>query len=283
MTTYTGTSGNDTFVGGSGNNVFHMEQGGNDTVSSRNGRDEFYFGASFTSADRIDGGGDLSDRLFLRGQYDDMITLGKGQIIRVEILNYDAGFDYSLKLENGFNGVRTDTYFWVGALNSGPGHLIFDGTDVKNVPLSVSGTPNNDLIDGGQASDRLIAGSGDDIVRGQGGDDIIEGRQGADLLTGGAGADWFAYNSFELGFPRAFDTITDFDEGDRIDLSAIDTAFHLGRTPNHVGDITVNYNRAIDETVLRLFTTGGDNKPDLVIHLDGRHLDLTPADFISHG
>lgn len=282
MTTFTGTSGNDTFVGGPDYDIFHMEQGGNDTVFGGNRRDEFYFGSSFTSEDRVDGGGDLLDRLYIAGEYAADIEISKGQISRIEYLLYDPHFSYVIRLEDGFNGNRTSSYFFVGTSLIGAETFTLDGSRVKLVPLWINGAGGDDTITGGQASDRLFGSDGKDVLNGLAGNDLIQGGRGADTLTGDAGADRFAYDISDLGTPRIFDTITDFGAGDRIDLSQIDVAFHLGRTPNHYGDIVATYMRASDETVLRLFTDG-DNKPDLVIHLDGRHLDLTPADFLFHG
>ena len=66
---FTGTSAQDNFAGQAGADTFHMEQGGNDVVSGGRGDDTFYFGASSTKDDAIDGG-EGSDKLVLDGAYD---------------------------------------------------------------------------------------------------------------------------------------------------------------------------------------------------------------------
>lgn len=81
----------------------------------------------------------------------------------------------------------------------------------------------------------LSAGGGDDILRGGSGGDALDGGQGDDILTGGLGkdslagglgADTFVFQSTaEIGITDTDrDAIKDFavDQGDKIDLSAID-------------------------------------------------------------
>ena len=75
--------------------------------------------------------------------------------------------------------------------------------------------------------DVLYGGEGDDEIYGGGGDDTLIGVSGSDFLVGGEGADTFQFNSVEDSRPGGKrDVITDFngEEGDRIDLSNIQTA-----------------------------------------------------------
>ena len=59
---------------------------------------------------------------------------------------------------------------------------------------------------------------GDDAILGTGGNDIITGGAGDDILAGNGGADIFVWNLGEQGTP-AVDTITDFNDGDKLNLS----------------------------------------------------------------
>lgn len=97
---------------------------------------------------------------------------------------------------------------------------------------TLEGRGGNDLLHGDAGNDRIYGGGGDDVLYGGGGDDSIAGAQGndrivgglgSDVLTGGAGSDTFVYRSLsELSTTYGAEWITDWDELDRIDLSAID-------------------------------------------------------------
>ncbi|HEX8644574.1 MAG TPA: M10 family metallopeptidase C-terminal domain-containing protein [Allosphingosinicella sp.] len=70
-----GDAGDNVITGTPFPDVFRVEQGGNDSVFGLGGRDVFYFGASFTGADSVDGGpGD--DILVLQGDYRAGVTFG---------------------------------------------------------------------------------------------------------------------------------------------------------------------------------------------------------------
>lgn len=56
-------------------------------------------------------------------------------------------------------------------------------------PLTITGTPGDDLITGTIGDDVVLAGGGDDTVQGLGGDDYLAGQAGDDLLNGGSGDD----------------------------------------------------------------------------------------------
>lgn len=77
---------------------------------------------------------------------------------------------------------------------------------------TLEGGSGDDVLAGGSDNDTLKGGSGDDELNGGSGDDILDGGSGDDVLTGGSGADIFRFG--------ASDAITDFEVGDRIDLSA---------------------------------------------------------------
>jgi len=85
----------------------------------------------------------------------------------------------------------------------------------------LDGGSGNDALEGGSGDDRLNGGSGDDVLAGGSGDDQLHGGSGQDSLDGGSGDDTLTGGSgadvFRFG---AGDAITDFEQGDRLDLGA---------------------------------------------------------------
>ena len=85
-----------------------------------------------------------------------------------------------------------------------------------------------EVIEGSNdVEDTLTAGNGSQTLMGLMLDDILIGGSGSDFLVGGEGADTFQFNSVDDSRPGGKrDVITDFngEEGDRIDLSNIQTA-----------------------------------------------------------
>ena len=170
---------------------------------------------------------------------------------------------------------------------------------------TLTGTSEQDVLDGGWGNDtlyglggndRLIGGWGDDVLNGGDGNDVLDGGRGRDVLTGGAGNDVFRFDDGDTGttaFTR--DLITDFARGqDKIDVSAIDAntslfafgdqAFTFLSTPGAaftgVGQLRYRYETigGQDYTIVE-----GNNdllrSADFSIALLGRHA-LSAADFI---
>jgi Ca2+-binding RTX toxin-like protein len=108
-----------------------------------------------------------------------------------------------------------------------PGATKGTGNELAN---QISGTVNNDVLDGKAGDDKLyghagddhlVGGAGNDWVEGGGGNDRLVGGTGADVLFGGAGVDTFV---LETGGSNATsrgtdDRITDFTPGDRIEVN----------------------------------------------------------------
>ncbi|MBK7861546.1 MAG: hypothetical protein IPJ65_23615 [Archangiaceae bacterium] len=63
------------------------------------------------------------------------------------------------------------------------------GKTVHSNARVVRGTPGDDVIYGGEASQKIIGGGGNDVIIGGGGGDRILGGDGDDRLVGGAGGD----------------------------------------------------------------------------------------------
>ena len=86
--------------------------------------------------------------------------------------------------------------------------------------MAVNGTAGNYVLTGGTSGDTLNGFDGLDTLNGNDGNDLIVGGSGADSATGGAGNDTFLYRS--ALHASAGDVITDFADGDVIDISGID-------------------------------------------------------------
>ncbi len=137
--------------------------------------------------------------------------------------------------------------FWTAALNEGradraaivvqfsesPEHIAQMAAQYPAVPsiTITSGGPDADLLVGTAGADRLIGWAGNDTLEGGAGNDTLEGGDGNDRMVGGTGDDTFVFRRSD-----GFDTIADFQPGDRIrllDIAAGDTGFIKPK-----GDIT---------------------------------------------
>jgi Ca2+-binding RTX toxin-like protein len=57
-------------------------------------------------------------------------------------------------------------------------------------PVSIHGSPGNDVIHGTPGDDVIAGDSGDDTIHGLGGNDFLCGDSGTDVLVGGEGLDY---------------------------------------------------------------------------------------------
>lgn len=195
---------------------------------------------------------------------------------------YIAGQAQNVYGSNG-NDVYTGTKYNDKAYGYG-GKDTFKGGAGNDV---LNGGDGNDTLIGGGGDDRLIGGSGNDNLKGGGGDDTLSGGtgkdtlnggKGADLLTGGGDADKFVYTALGDSTQKASgrDTITDFKNADRIDMSAIDANTTRGGNQSFefVGDkFTKTAGEIIavlkgDTTFIRA-DVDGDGKSDFSIAVDG--------------
>jgi Ca2+-binding RTX toxin-like protein len=97
-----------------------------------------------------------------------------------------------------------------------------DDLDGGNQDDIVFGGTMNDTVKGGNGADELFGQQGEDSVNGGEGVDRINGGLDKDILTGGPANDRFIFTTTADSALTDFDEITDFDPGDRIDLSEID-------------------------------------------------------------
>lgn len=260
---FRGTGGDDRLVGTNFADTFNIRQGGDDRVKAGQGRDTVNVGASLNADDKINGGAGFADVLVLEGDYSGGLTLQTDTISRFETIVLQGDFDYSITMAPDTRFDRNSLLVDASSAQS----LHFDGLAL-DISLVAQGTSGDDVITGGSAQDG------------------IRGNAGQDLMTGGEGEDEFKYTFTSDSLPSDADVITDFN-GDIISLTLIDAntqkagdqQFHLGATPNHVGDITVTYDAGQDVTFVNMFTDS-DANPDMVIQLSGDHTNLTEANFL---
>ncbi|MEG3857172.1 Ig-like domain-containing protein [Microcoleus sp. Z1_C4] len=173
--TLTGTQNNDTLQGGEGNSLIYGRSG-NDFLSGGEGNDKLY---GEEGNDNLDGG--AGDDSFFAGTGSDTINGGRG---------FDRLF---------LSGPRTDykiTPTSTGRqLTTSKGDITIVTWDVEDILYemvsndSLTGTQNNDALQGGQGNSLIYGRSGNDSLSGGGGNDTVYGEEGNDNLDGGAGDD----------------------------------------------------------------------------------------------
>ncbi|USI72459.1 heparin lyase I family protein [Sphingomonas morindae] len=149
------------------------------------------------------------------------------------------------------------------------------------------GTNADDTLTATSAATLLVGGTGTDVLIGGAGNDLIIGGPGADIMTGGGGKNVFWFGPGDIAATSATtgaDRITDFGQGDRIDLSTMENLV-AGRVGFHFIGAS-----AFDGVAgaVHLYETGGntfiqgdlngDKVADFTIQLDGHHV-LKATDF----
>ncbi len=68
--------------------------------------------------------------------------------------------------------------------------ILFDPPHLcQGLPVTIAGTPDNDILRGTPGRDVIHGRGGNDVIRGLGGNDVICGGHGNDIIYGGMGAD----------------------------------------------------------------------------------------------
>lgn len=198
--TLAGASGNDILTGGGGNDVLNGGAG-QDRMTGGTGNDVYV----------VDAVGDVVVEAGNAGMDTVRTTLTTCKLgSNVENLSYLGAAAFE-GMGNSLNNVMA----------GGAGDDVMGGAAGNDY---LSGNGGRDRLLGGGGDDSLLGGRGDDSLYGGDGSDWLIGGAGKDLLSGAVGADSFVFTSRLDSGPKAFDTISDFsaEEGDRIDLSAID-------------------------------------------------------------
>lgn len=221
--TIEGNSGDDTLSGSTdddsidGNNGFDLITGGagNDTLEGGRGADLIY--------------GEGGDDVLYGNRYYDTLNGGTGS----DTLYGGEGHDL-LRGQDGADHLNGGGHH--DTLIGGAGNDTLLGRNGDDV---LEGNGENDRLDGGDGDDSLSGGLGADTLDGGDGDDVIAGNDGGDILAGGAGenylnggsgADIFRFDTSSID--GRIDIIGDFSpaDGDKIDVSAIATAYGLDAT-----------------------------------------------------
>ncbi|MDQ1081377.1 hypothetical protein [Pseudoroseomonas cervicalis] len=245
-----GGDGNDTLDGGSGNDF--LEGGaGDDQLSGGDGDDTLSGGAG---ADVLVGG--LGADVLRGGAGADVFRYQRaaelaGDIIRDmeagDLLSLSALGAFRFIGEDAFSGAGMEIRFDGGTLSidqDGDGRAeitaaidtggrLLEGNVAGSLTLVVardrvlSGTAGDDLVAGGpgadtlsgrDGNDTLLGGSGNDTLLGGNGNDTLDGGNGDNVLEGGLGWDIFRISP-ETSGRFTTDTIRDFNQADRLDLS----------------------------------------------------------------
>jgi Ca2+-binding RTX toxin-like protein len=168
-------------------------------------------------------------------------------------------------------------------INTG-GDFHVSGNDLGNLIL---GNEFSNIILGNYGDDTLSGGLGNDSLSGGLGNDILNGGVGADLLSGGTGNDKFVFSKLaDLGKSLGTaDSILDFTNGDKIDLTEINDFMKTttGRSLSFVeelADPTVSLQGTLwfDNGALYLNSTGQTDSIYMIKLVDVSH--LTGTDII---
>jgi len=161
-----GNGGNNVVTGAGGNDFIRLQDGGADTGIGGGGNDVFLFGASLTSADKVDGGAG-TDQIAIQGDYSGGVTLG-AQLVSIESLAILSSTD------NRFGG-------------GGAGPFDYRITTVdQNVAAGATMVVDANLLQAGE--DFTFDGSAESD-----GSFFTYGSRGVDDLTGGAKNDAFYF------------------------------------------------------------------------------------------
>ena len=199
---------------------------------------------------------------------------------------------HTLRKEGLISGKDYVSGFELGAeVAGGSGSLTINGLKptfakygVTSQGDTLTGTVEDDYIDGRKGGDHIGGGDGSDRLIGGPGGDFLAGGTASDRLSGGGGRDAFVFDS-ALGAGNA-DIITDFSDRDTIRLShaifaAIGTKldateFHVG-THAADGDDHIIYDRATGALSYDPDGTGG--APEIEFAVLAKGLKLSHTDF----
>jgi Ca2+-binding RTX toxin-like protein len=227
------------FIGGAGDDLVHVQ----DPEDHSN---------------RLDGGAGDGDELRLE-KSSNRVVLHAADMRNFEILSFEGHVATCDANVAAGQTLQVNVLFGGGDFD---GHRETDGT------FAITGVNFDDTLTGGRGADTIDGASGDDV---------ITGGKGADLLSGYLGADPFEYRALIDSTHLAFDTITDLDSSDTIDLHHIDADttrdgnqhFRLvSQFHDRAGELTLTYHVNGDYTQLG-GDVDGDGKVDFVVHMDG--------------
>ncbi len=244
----TGGAGNDTLNGGGGDDTIDLTVGGNDTVIGGGGADIFHFGATFTAADSVDGGGNAQDTLHLNGNYAAGVTFLSTTVQNVGIIKVDGGHSYTLTSVDATVGAGKTMTVDASTLTTSD-HLVFNGAAESNGTLVINGGAGSDTLTGGAGADQLKGGLGGDMLTGGGGADLFITRTAAEST--GVGYD--TLNSFDF----AVDQIDVAKKIKAIDATIVTGSLSLGSMDSDLASAANAAHLGVQHAVLFNVTAGG--------------------------
>jgi Ca2+-binding RTX toxin-like protein len=245
-------SGDNVVTAGAGGGFLRLEDGGNDTAKGLGGNDVFLFGATLTSADKVDGGAG-SDQLAIQGDYwTSPLTLG-ANVINIESLAILPGSDtrfgdtagnlYSYNLTTLDVNVAAGIQMTVDAnrLRAGE-NFTFDGSAETDGRFFIYGGGGTDTLKGGMGNDAFYFGE-----NGQwGASDHVDGGLGGIDQLGLRGNYTIVFGATQLVSIESIGMV-----------SALDTRFGALGTTNHYdltmndGNLAAGVQMTVDATPLR--------------------------------
>ena len=261
--TLAGDSRDNQLWGGAGDDrLYGGPSGGDDTLWGENGNDRLYGGAG---NDTLTGGAGADTLIGGDGEdtasYADSNT---GVVVRLHDVSSFRGGDaegdtFGRMLTVGYTDAQGNNRSeQVPDIESLQGSIYADVLAGDSRDNQLWGGAGDDRLYGGPGGgdDTLDGGDGNDRLYGGAGNDTLTGGPGNDTLTGGAGSDVFV---FAPG--HGSDTVMDFTNGDRLDLTAfgdLDNFDDVRMTVGNAG-VTIDLTGVNGGTVL---LAGLDSLPD---------------------
>jgi serralysin len=277
-----GGAGADALAGRGGDDTYIVDNLG-DTVTEAAGEgiDLVKSSVSFTLGDNVDnltltgtaanGTGNALDNTIVANKVANVIRGGAGSdtvsyeasdagvIVKLDpVISYSGAVaNWLLDLPDGFGGyAQGDKLYDIENVTGSNFNDLLTGNNANNI---LSGLGGNDVLIDFGGNDSLNGGAGNDSLTAGDGADLLNGGAGNDRLSGGRGVDRFVFED------AGTDTITDYDRGEKIDLSGLNvdsSDVHISR-----GKIFVDLDGANDLTI---FVQGDKVQvSDLVFHSDG--------------
>jgi Ca2+-binding RTX toxin-like protein len=201
-----GSSGSEVMEGGAGNDTLNGA-GGADTVDGGEGNDRLNGGAGDDTFDFVDAG--------------DTVIGGTGiDEVRASV-SYKLGADAENLVLLGDDDLAGTGNARANAIDGNTGDNSIKGLAGND---TLTGGFGDDTVAGGDGNDLIFGGTGNDALNGNAGDDTIIGGAGKDAIAGSGGLDIIRYNALSESKVAAAvrDTVSTFEHGDKLDLSAID-------------------------------------------------------------
>ena len=293
-------AGDDIVFGGAGNDIIFGENG-NDELYGGSGNDEIYGG---DGNDAIEGG--LGDDIAAGDYGNDVFVATHGSSAHVELASRvelptekvkPIGTDIS-DLPVSIQGAQfSATEIARSSQISSDGNDSYDGGE-GNDTLDISATSADAIVDlstGFAESDEIgrdELSSIENVICGSGNDTLVANGS-RNELTGGGGEDTFVFLEAEDSQvdPEECDRIADFEVGDRIDVSHIDSdegedgsqLFYWKGDEDHfekAGELRYKHESQEDgDHTIVLGNTNDDEEADFMIDLVG-WIELTQSDLI---